>query len=107
MFATPLVTLLLSWALLGWALDASFSSTVGEVTVRENQASKDPSNIFLLFITFFILFIVSSAGWHEAAFLLNNVFKRAGSGQSVHSGAVEYLQCGGLDALPSISHVSA
>lgn len=27
--------------------------------------------------------------------------------QSVRSGAAEYLQCRGLDALPSISHVSA
>lgn len=39
-------------------------------------------------------------------FFLNNVFS-PGSGLSVHYGAVEYLQCRGLDALPSISHVSA
>lgn len=75
----------------------------------ENHASTDTSVIFLSFIKFFILlkFLISSAGRYEAAFPSNNVFKQAGSGQSVHSGAVEYLQCGGLDALPSISHVSA
>lgn len=82
-------------------MSASFSCSSGEVTVI-NVMHATKSDIRLLIDcsdirrasqgTFFFFFLSTMS----SALV-----------QSVHYGAVEYLQCRGLDALPSISHVSA
>lgn len=88
------------------ALTASFSCSSGEVTAINVMHAPKSDIRPLIDCSGEVANFVRRATQGTFFSPLNDVFS-PGSGQAVHYGAVEYLQCRGLDALPSISHVSA